>query len=175
MKAFHFANHTTAVLTSSDGRHLVGEIPDLEPGSYLVWAKADIGTNVASGYPPPPWPFGAGALTLSFGGTTDVSYVGVVPESGHNNENVALMVAARTDERKSARLYFQAVYALRIAVNSVRITALQVEELSIDEEGTRPDPVEEANNIGSSLIQGAMIDLAQARHLTDLIRRQDDD
>jgi hypothetical protein len=175
MKAFYFANHTTTVLTSSDGRSLVGAIDDLEPGNYLVFAKTDIGTNVASGYPPPPWPWGGGALTLSFGGATDISYVSVVPEEGQNNENVELMVAAKTDAQSSARLYFQAVYSLRIALNAVRLTVLQLEELSITEEGEAPpDPTEEANNARASLIQGGLNDVSSAQLFTSLLRRHDD-
>jgi hypothetical protein len=176
MKAFYFANHTTTVLTSSDGRRLVGTINDLEPGNYLVFGKADIGTNVASGYPPPAWPYGAGALTLSFGGATDISYVGVVPDDGQNNENVELMVAAKSNDRSSARLYFQAVYPLRMAVNSVRLAALQLEELLIAEEGeSPPDATEEANNTRASLIQRAMTDVASARLFTSGVLHSHDD
>jgi hypothetical protein len=177
MRAFYFANHTTIGLTSSDGRRLVGAIGDLEPGDYLVFAKADIGVNVASGYPPPPSPYGVGALTLSFGGTSDVSYVGVVPESGQNGENIELMVAAQNDnQRKSALLYFQAASALKMFVNSVRLAVLQLDELTITEEGEAPpDVTEEANNARASLIKGAMTDVASARLFTSLLRRHDND
>jgi hypothetical protein len=173
MKAFYFANHTTTVLTSSDGRRLVGAIDNLEPGNYLVFAKADIGTNVSSA---PPYPYGAGALTLSFGGATDVSYVGVVPEGGQNNENSGLIVAATTEGPASARLYFQAVYAVRMAVNSVRLAALQLDELSITQQGEAPtDSREEADNARAALIQGAATNLEAVRAFTSLLRRHDDD
>ena len=172
MRAFYFANNAGSIQTESDGRRIVGVISDLEPGNYLVFAKADVGTNVASGYPPPPWPDGGGALTLAFGGVADVSYVGVLPESGQNNENVGLMLAAKTDARDSARLYFQALSPLRTVVNSVRIAALQLEELDVTVEGGGPeDPEVEENAARAAAIQRAMTDVEHARLVTDVLSR----
>jgi hypothetical protein len=163
MKAFYVANNATSIQTESDYRRQVGVIPDLEPGNYLVFAKADVGTNVAGGYPPPPWPDGGGALTLAFGG---------VPESGQNNENVALMIAAKTDSRDSARLYFQALSPLRIAVNSVRLAALQLDELDVTVEGGGPeDPEVEENAARAAAIRRAMTDVEHARLVSDVLSR----
>jgi len=176
MKAFFFANNTSRVLTSSDGRRLVGTIKSLEPGAYIVIAKASIGTNVAGGYPPPAYPFAAGALTLSFGGATDIAYVGVVPDDGQNNENLTIMVAAETTDRRDARLYFQAVYPLRMVVNSARLAALQVDELSIEEEGPSPeDPDRDANDARSMLLRSILTEPHSAALMADLIRARDDD
>lgn len=163
------------MLTSSDGRSLVGAIDDLEPGNYLVFAKADIGTSVTTGLPPPPFPWGGGALTLSFGGATDISLLSVVPQGGLNSENVELMVAAKTDAQSSARLYFQTVFSLSMVVSAVRLAVLQLEELSITEEGEAPpDPTEEANNARASLIQGGLNDVSTAQLFISLLRRHDD-
>jgi len=172
MKAYYVANNATSIQTESDYRRQVGVIPDLEPGNYLVFAKADVGTNVAGGYPPPPWPDGGGALTLAFGGVADISYVGVLPESGQNNENVALMIAAKTDSRDSARLYFQALSPLRIAVNSVRLAALQLDELDVTVEGGGPeDPEVEENAARAAAIRRAMTDVEHARLVSDVLSR----
>src|SRR6266516_4488372 len=152
MRAFYFANNAGSIQTERDGRRIVGVISDLEPGNYLVFAKADVGTNVASGYPPPPWPDGGGALTLAFGGVAGVSYVGVLPESG--------------------RLYFQALSPLRTVVNSVRIAALQLEELDVTVEGGGPeDPEVEENAARAAAIQRAMTDVEHARFVTDVLSR----
>lgn len=172
MKAFYFANNTSQIHTSSDGRRIVGVISDLEPGNYLVFAKADVGTNVASGYPPPPAPEGGGALTLAFGGVADVSYMGVLPETGENNANIALILAAKTDTRDSARLYFQALSLLRTVVNSVRMVALQLEELDVSVEGGGPDDPEVAENAArEAAIHRAMTDVEHARFFTDVLSR----
>jgi hypothetical protein len=135
MKAFFFASHQAQIFdsVSTPGHRLVGSL-DLPPGKYLVIAKADVGTNVATGYPPPPSPYGGGALTLRYGGANDEAYIGVKPESAENNENAALMVAA--DGRGPARLFFIATSSLRTVVNSARIAALKLDDLSIVQVGT---------------------------------------
>jgi hypothetical protein len=175
MKAFFFANNTSQSLVSSDGRRLVGTINSLEPGAYIVIAKASVGTNVASGYPPPAYPYSAGVLTLSFGGATDLAYVGVLPESGQNNENLTIMVAAETGERRDAHLYFQALYPLRTVVNSARLVALQVDELSIEQEGAPPeDPDRDADEARSMLLKAILTEPSSAALMTDLLRARDD-
>src|SRR5262245_26871355 len=123
MKAFYVANNPGVSLTSADPRRLVCVIPDLEPGNYIVFAKASVGTNVHSGYPPPAYPYGSGVLTLAFAGATDLAYCGVLPDSGQNNESYSLMVAASSEGIARARLYFQALYPLRIVAYYARIAA----------------------------------------------------
>lgn len=175
MRAFYFANNVGSIQTSSDGRRIVGVISDLEPGNYLVSAKADVGTNGATGYPPPPSPWGGGALTLAFAGVADVSYVGVLPESGQNNENVALMLAAKTDVQDSVRLYFQAITQLRTVVHSVRISALQLEELDISVEGGSgpEDPKVAEDAARAAAIRQVMTSVEDAHLFTDVLSRND--
>jgi hypothetical protein len=130
MEAYFYANNTAQIFSSVDtpGHRVVGEL-ELPPGSYVVFAKADIGTNVAGGYPPPPWPHGGGVTSLSFGGVRDAAYAALRPESGSNIETVALMVAAESARTRRARLYFLTGYPLRVVVNSVRLTAIRVDKL----------------------------------------------
>jgi hypothetical protein len=137
MEAFFYANHTSQIFdsVSTPGYRLIGEL-QLDPGSYVVFAKADIATNVASGYPPPPWPHGGGAVSLTLGGSNDTAYAAVKPESGDNIETVALMVAAEIGRSRRARLYILNPYPLRTVVNSVRLTALRVDKLKVSEVGT---------------------------------------
>jgi hypothetical protein len=172
VKAFFYANDSGVGLNSGDPRRVVGAIDDLEPGSYLVFAKADVGTNVESGWPPPAYPFGAGALTLSFGGATDISYVGVLPEDAENNTNVELMVAATTDDQRNARLYFQSVYPLTLWVNAVRLAVLQVDELSVTTEGQEPDDPQANEQARANLIRAALGDVGRSRLFTTLLHGQ---
>ena len=137
MEAFYYANQTTRGYDSAStpGFHLVGEV-ELPPGNYVVFAKADLGVNVDSGYPPPAWPYASGMLALTLDGKNDEAYIGVKPESSENNESVALMIAAKTSTTRHARLYFISVYPLRVYVNSVRMIAVQVDGLSVVEVGS---------------------------------------
>ena len=172
MEAFFYANHTTQGFdaVSDPGQHAVGALK-LDAGIYLVFAKADIGTNVSSS---PAYPQGGGMLTLTFGGSTDDSHVAVLPEAGANNENVALMVAAETTKSGAAVLRFQAVYRLRTFVNSVRLAALQLDGLHIDEVGREPSAADEEED-RSTLLRYALADPAAASLLSTFVRRTDED
>jgi hypothetical protein len=61
-------------------------------GKYVVFAKADIGTNATGGYPQ-----AGGALRLRFASHSDVAYAAIKPDSGDNIENVSLILAAETE------------------------------------------------------------------------------
>jgi hypothetical protein len=177
VEAYFYSNHNSQVFDSSStpGRHLVGEVGDLPAGVYLVVAKADIGVNVATGYPPPAWTHGGGALTLTFGGSTDVSYTSVRPEDGVNHENVSLMAAAQTSSTDSAQLFFQAVYPLRTVVNSVRIAVLTVDALTPIRVGRAWEVGETDADSGAQLVQHALTDVSFIHMVSELIRRSDDD
>ena len=137
MEAFFYANHTSQIFDSinTPGYRLIGEL-ELDPGNYLVFAKADIATNVAGGYPPPVWPQGGGAVYLTLGKSSDTAYATVKPETGNNVETIALMVAAEIGRTRRTRLYILTPYPLRTVVNSVRLAALRVDKLTIVEVGT---------------------------------------
>jgi len=137
MEAYFYANHKTQAFDSStpSGFRLVGEL-DLPAGNYVVVAKADIGVNVAGGYPLPPWPDGGGALALSLGGAGDTAYAAVKPESGENCENLCVMLAAQIDSPRQARLFFINPYPLPVYVNEVRLTAMQFDNVNIVEIGS---------------------------------------
>ncbi len=98
MRAFYFANPGQLV---DQGRRVVGDLA-VDPGKYVVFAKADIGTNVASGYPPPASPNGGGMLTLKFAGMTDVAYAALKPESGDNIRRRPVYRLVRKTSSKAA-------------------------------------------------------------------------
>jgi hypothetical protein len=173
MKAFFLANNHAQIFdsVSTPGHRVVGEL-DLPPGKYVVFAKADVGTNVATGYPPPPWPYGGGALTLTYGGASDQAYIGVKPESAENIENAALIVAAQG--RGRARLTFIATSQLRTVVNSARLVALQLDGLSIVQVG--PSGLESDSDVAeeqsSLLLQFGMFTGMHA-HVLEAIQEDD--
>ena len=84
---------------------LVAQI-DLEPGEYLVWENSPSvrmlgqlsGTSLASRRRP--------RHARLCGRGHDSTYVSIKPESGENNETVALLTAGKTSLRRKARLYF---------------------------------------------------------------------
>ena len=126
MRAFYFANPSARV---DEGKREVGEL-NVDAGSYVVFAKANIGTNVATGYPPPPSGDGGGLFELQFAGHHDETYVAIKPESGENQETASLMLAADTEGPNRVRLQFLNPYPLPVWVNSIRIVALQVDDLT---------------------------------------------
>src|SRR3954466_8921438 len=110
MRAFYYANPGVRV---DNGRREVGEL-NVDAGSYVVFAKANIGTNVASGYPPPPSSNGGGLFELQFAGHHDGTYVAIKPDSGENQETASLMLAADTEGPGRARLWFANPYPLTV-------------------------------------------------------------
>lgn len=137
MDAFHYVNHNVQEFDSANTRgfRIAGELA-LPGGNYVVSAKLNAGVNVNSGYPPPAWPYAGGAAILSLGGSHDMAFVSAKPESGENNDNLALSVAAKTSGNRKVRLYYIASYPLRTFVSAIRITALKVDKLDITEVGT---------------------------------------
>lgn len=171
MEAFYYANHTSQIFDSisTPGWQGVGALK-LEAGNYIVFAKADIGVN-ASSYAA--YPHGGGALRLTFGPAADIAYAAVRPESGDNIETVALMLAAETTKNTAAVLHFMAPYALRTVVNSVRLAALELDGLHIEEVGQDVDV--ENDEIRSQLSHLAMTEFTTAGLLSTLTRRRDED
>lgn len=133
MRGFSFVNNGNIKVDSS-GAVLVGQL-ELEPGSYLLWGKLSIGVNVATGYPPPAWPYTAGAAFLALGTTADQCYFGLKPEAGGNNSAVNLMCATTITRHQRARLYLQNLYPLATYGHFIRILALQVDQLAEREVG----------------------------------------
>jgi hypothetical protein len=166
MRAFYFANPGQLV---DQGRRVVGDLA-VDPGKYVVFAKADIGTNVASGYPPPASSNGGGTLTLKFAGITDVAYAALKPESGDNIETVSLMLAAETEGPGHARLEFLNPYPLRIAVNSIRIAALQIDELTITGESSEDVSDEEQ---ASNLVRYGLAEATSSVSIAKLLHPDD--
>jgi hypothetical protein len=176
MRAFFYANHNAESFDDS-ARRIVGRLDALDPGAYIITATAAVGTSVAYGYPTTTFPYGYGVFTLSFGGATDLVYAGLRPEDAQNHETVALMVAAEISKERNARLYFQTVYPLKMTVYSVRLAAVQVDELRITEEGrdTTTDPQREEDEARAALLKGVLLDPSSAIRLTSLIRHDPDD
>jgi hypothetical protein len=138
MEAYFYANNTAQIFSSvaTPGYRLIGEL-ELPPGSYVVTAKADIGTNATSGsYPPPAWPYTGGGVGLRLGGATDTALVAVKPESGDNLETITLMVATEISRTQHARMYMLNPYPLNVVVNSVRISAIQVDKVHVFQVGS---------------------------------------
>ncbi len=135
MRAFYFASPGQNV---DSGSRVVGDLA-VPAGKYVVFAKADIGTNATGGYPQ-----AGGALRLMFAGHADVAYAAIKPDSGDNIENVSLILAAETEGQAHARLEFINPYPPRVAVNAIRIVALQVDELSTHGTEGEVEEVDEA-------------------------------
>lgn len=157
MEAFYYANHNSQIFdaVSTPGHRLVGEL-QLEPGHYVVFAKADVGTNVAGGYPPPPWPHGGGVISLSFGGVHDQAYTALKPESGDNIENISVMVAGEITRSRRARLFFINPYPLRSVVNAVRMIAIRVDNVTTVTVGTDVSGVPDESEINFALWSGVL-------------------
>ena len=138
MKAFRYSNFSTQAFPgNSPGYQLIGEL-QLDPGSYVVHGRANIGANATSS-PPPAYPHGGGQFALTFGGVEDLVTALVKPEDGENHATASLVVAATTDRTRRARFYFLTPYPLRVFVSAVTITAIQVDQLTSTTAG---DPAE---------------------------------
>ncbi|HEY7790003.1 MAG TPA: hypothetical protein VIC33_05795 [Vicinamibacterales bacterium] len=146
--AFFYANDNTRYFdpytASSPALQHLGELV-LQPGRYLVWAKASVIAIPAPQYPPPnpniTWV--GGILSLSLAGVQDAASVPLRPEQGENVEVASLMVAAEITGVLPAQLRFQTSLFQQgpsVAVNCIRITALQVDTLSVTAE---PLPIPE--------------------------------
>ncbi len=147
---YHENNVTQRLDSSSRGYILVGQL-DLEPGEYLVWAKLSVGVNASSGYPGPAWPHGGGHALLAYGDGHDGAYVSIKPESGDNNDTVALLTAGKRNLPRKARLFFINPYPLTVFINTVRIAALQLETLTSaivgeDNDSVPEDPADKLRN-----------------------------
>jgi hypothetical protein len=140
---YHETNVTQRVESGARGGYvLIGQL-DLEPGEYLVWGKFSVGANASSSYPGPPWPYGGGHALLAYADGHDSTYVSIEPESGSNNETVALQTAGKTNLRRKARLYFFNPFPLPVFVNVVRMAALQLDSLATSIVGETTDMVPE--------------------------------
>ena len=116
---YHETNVTQRIESGNrQGYVLIGQI-DLEPGEYLVWGKFFVGANASSSYPGPAWPHGGGHALLAYADGHDSTYVLIKPESGENNETVALLTAGKTNLHRKARLYSINPYPLPVFVNAV--------------------------------------------------------
>lgn len=168
MRAFYFANPGVRV---DNGRREVGEL-HVDAGSYVVFAKANIGTNVAGGYPPPPSGFGGGLFELQFAGHHDDTYIAIKPESGDNQETAALMLAADTEGPNRVRLWFSNPYPLTVWVNSIRIVALQVDDLTStgsEGEDDMPDDDAAAEQRISNLVRYGLADASATVSIAKLL------
>jgi hypothetical protein len=145
MRAFYFASPGVRV---DNGSRKVGEL-SVDPGSYVVFAKADVAVNAL----PTTSQDGGGLFALKFAGHHDDAYVAIKQESGENIETASLMLAAETEGQGHVRLEFSNPYSLPVYVNSIRILALQVDELtSSGGEGAgagaeQPDEEEQMSNL----------------------------
>ena len=168
MRGFYFENHNNLKIVSGTSHNLIGHL-DLEAGSYMVWGKLSIGVNVASGFPPPPWPNAVGLASLALGGADDIAYFGVKPESAENNTNVNLMCAATINRGRRARLYVINLYPLPIYCHDIKLMALQIDTLTETESGDdRQDaPEDKDERLRDSLLRVSVHDRALIR---DMIR-----
>jgi hypothetical protein len=140
---YHENNVNQRVENGARGGYvLIGQL-DLDPGEYLVWGKFSVGANASSSYPGPPLPYGGGHALLAYADGHDSTYVSIQPESGANNETVALQTAGKTNLGRTARLYFFNPYPLPVFVNAVRMAALQLDSLATSIVGESGDTVPE--------------------------------
>ena len=140
---YHETNVTQRVESGNRSGYVQVGLIDLDPGEYLVWAKLSVGVNASSSYPGPAWPYGGGHALLVYGDGHDGTYVSIKPDSGENNETVALLTAGKSNLRRKARLYFFNPYPLPVFVNTVRMAALQLERLTSAIIGESADNVPE--------------------------------
>ena len=145
MAAFYHETNTTQRVDNGTGYKLLGQI-ELEPGEYLVWAKFSIGASAGS---TPAWPHAGGHGVLAYGDHYDGSYVSVKPESGSNNETVALLTAGKASATRRARLYFANPYPVPLYVNMARIVALRVDGLITSIVGETFDSASVLSPVGS--------------------------
>ncbi|HKY45093.1 MAG TPA: hypothetical protein VJM50_18525 [Pyrinomonadaceae bacterium] len=168
MRGFYFENHNNLKIVSGTSHNLIGHI-DLEAGSYMVWGKLSLGVNVASGFPPPPWPHAVGVATLALGGADDIAYFGVLPESAENNTTLNLMCAATITRGRRARLYIMNLYSLPIYCHNIKLMALQIDTLAETETGEdRQDaPEDKEDRMRKALLHVSVKDRSLIRDLID--------
>lgn len=159
MRGFYFENHNNLKIESGKGHILVGQLV-LDAGSYMVWGKLSLGVNVASGYPPPPWPYATGLASLALGGADDQAYYGVKPDSAENNSTLNLMCAATINRSRRARLYLINLYPLPVYCHSIKLIALQVDTLTESEIGQDRDeaPADEEERLRDAIFKARLID-----------------
>lgn len=159
MRGFYFENHNNLKIESGKGHVLVGQLT-LEAGSYMVWGKLSLGTNVAGGYPPPPWPYATGLASLVLGGADDQTYFGLKPDSAENNSTLNLMCAATISRSQRARFYLINVYPLPVYCHDIKLTALQVDTLIESEIGqdTNEAPADEEERLRDAIFKARVVD-----------------
>ena len=168
MRGFYFENHNNLKIESGKGHVLVGDIV-LEAGSYMVWGKLSLGVNVASGYPPPPWPDTVGLASLVLGEADDQAYFGVKPDSAENNSTLNLICAATISRSRRARLYLINLYPLPVYCHDIKLMALQVDALAESEIGQDRNeaPVDEEERLRDAIFKAKLIDRGWTRISSD--------
>lgn len=168
MSGFYFENHNNLKIVTGTGHTLIGHL-DLDAGSYMVWGKLSLGVNVASGYPPPPWPNAVGVATLALGSADDIAYYGVKPESAENNTTLNLMCAATIDRSRRARLYLMNLYPLPVFCHSIKLMALKIDSLAEREVGEdRQDaPEDKEDRLRNAIFTAKLFDRKWIRDIAD--------
>jgi hypothetical protein len=166
MRGFYFENHNNLKIVSGTSHNLIGHL-DLDAGAYMVWGKLSLGVNVATGYPPPPWPNAVGVASLVLGEADDRATFGVKPESAENNTTLNLMCAATINRSRRARLYLINLYPLPIYCHDIKLMALQVETLAEREVGEdRQDaPEDKEERLRDAMLMAKLSDRTLIRDL----------
>ena len=63
----------------------------------MVWGQTVAGVNVASGFPPPPWPNAVGVASLALGEVDDIALFWSQARTAENNitGNLMLLISIR--------------------------------------------------------------------------------
>jgi hypothetical protein len=126
MKAFFFADDKHHVLDTYGGGSL-DNLGELEPGSYVVTAKAGLRTRPDQRYPYEQYALAFAGLM--FGNKLDSATQMFPAVVGAMDAHVSMLVAATTDKPSTASFSVINAAVLPITVSSIRIAALQVDEL----------------------------------------------